>query len=297
MTTDLPTDRRAFLRGGMLALAACGAPLRGWGAEDPAPWRLKAGIAGPLAKADLLKQAGAEFLTVGTGDLLVPDQPEAAFATRLAEARAAALPVLACNGFIRPAHLRCVGPEANPDAVLAWAEVAFQRLAKVGASFMVFGSAGARRLPEGWSRDRAEEQFVDVLKRMGPLAEQAGITLVVEQLQASECNFINRIGHAASLIRRAGHPRVRLLADLFHMARGGDTPGDLKAAMDVVVHVEIAEKRDRSYPGVDGDDFRPFFRVLRAAGYRGAVNIEGKGGEGQLAAAFHEIARQVKEAV
>lgn len=286
--------RRAFLRGGLSALAFCGGR-HGFAAESDAPWTLKAGLAGPLAKAAAFKRAGAGFLTVGTGDLLVPDQDEAAFAKRLEEARAAGLPVLACNGFIRPANLRCVGPEANPDAVLKWADTAFQRLARVGASFMVFGSAGARRIPDGWSRDRAEDQFVDLLKRMGPLAERAGITLVVEQLQASECNFINRIDHAASLIRRAGHPKVRLLADLFHMTRGGDTPADLKAAMDVVVHVEIAEKRDRTYPGVDGDDFRPWFRVLREAGYRGAVNIEGKGADDQLAKAFREIVRQVKE--
>ena len=76
----------------------------------------------------------------------------------------------------------------------------------------------------------------------------------------------------------------------------GDTPADLKAAMDVVRHVEIAEKGARTYPGVAGDDFRPFFRVLREAGYQGAINIEGKGEDNQIAAALKEITKQAAEA-
>jgi sugar phosphate isomerase/epimerase len=65
--------------------------------------------------------------------------------------------------------------------------------------------------------------------------------------------------------------------------------------MDVVVHIEIAEKEERTVPGVKGDDFRPFFRVLREAGYQGAISIEGKGTDAQIAPAFKEIAKQAGE--
>jgi sugar phosphate isomerase/epimerase len=90
-------------------------------------------------------------------------------------------------------------------------------------------------------------------------------------------------------------PNVRLLADLYHMAKEGDTPADLKAAVDLLVHVEIAEKEGRTYPGVKGDDFRPFFRVLRDAGYAGAVSIEGRGKPEQLATAIQEIKKQAAD--
>jgi sugar phosphate isomerase/epimerase len=287
-----PINRRAFLRTGLLAAAS----LTGTKAAETAGLFSATGISGGIDRAAFLKEQGAGFLTVGTDALLCPDQPEEVFAEKLAQALAAPLPVLACNGFIRPAHLRCVGPQANHDEVLAWADIALGRLRRVNGKFMVFGSGGARRIPDGWPRDKAEEQFVALLKRMGPLAENHGVTVVVEQLQASECNFINRIGHAASLIRAAGHPHIRLLADLYHMARTGDTPDDLKNAMDVVAHMEIAEKEKRTYPGIKGDDFRPFFRVLKQGGYRGAISIEGKGDDSQVAAAFREIAKQAAEA-
>jgi sugar phosphate isomerase/epimerase len=292
-----PTTRRRFLHTGSCTLTALG--LAPWlRAETPAqPRKLFAsmGLAAPLEKAGFLKLQGAEFLTVGVGDLLVPDQPEADFEKNLAKLAASPLPVLACNGFIRPKHLRCTGPEANHDLVLEWSDTTFRRMKKAGGKFIVFGSGGARQLPDGWPKEKADAQFVSLLKRMGPLAEAQGVTVTIEQLQAKECNYINHIAEGAALIRAAGHPNIRLLADLYHMAVMGDTPADLKAAMDVIAHLEIAEKEGRTVPGVKGDDFRPFFRILKAAGYRGSISIEGKWQDDQIANAFREIARQAED--
>ena len=285
------------MQSGACAVAGASFASRATAAETTPPAKLFSamGISASMKRAAELKAAGAQFLTENTSGFLVPDQSDEVFAKSLERLSASALPVLACNGFIRPKHLRCVGGEANHDQVLEWAETSFRRLKQAGGKFIVFGSSGARRLPEGWAKEKADVQFVALLKRMGPLAEKHGVSVVLEQLQAKECNYINRIGEAAALIRETGHPNVRLLADLYHMACGGDTPADLKAAMDVVVHIEIAEKAERTYPGVKGDDFRPYFRVLREAGYHGAVSIEGRGNDGQAAHAFDEIARQAAE--
>lgn len=284
--------RRSFLQ----TLAVAGAGLAH--AQQPAHGNKlfsSMGIATKLDKAALVKAAGAEFLTLGVDELLIPNKSEAEFENNLAALAAAQLSALACNGFIRPAHLRCVGPGANHDLILEWSETTFRRMKKSGGKFIVFGSGKSRQIPEGWTKEKADAQFIALLKRMGPLAEAQGITVTVEQLQASECNYINRIGEAATIIRAAGHPNIRLLADLFHMAAMGDTPDDLIAAMDVVVHTEIAEKKGRTAPGINGDDFRPFFRVLRKAKYQGAISIEGNWKEPQLAPAFAEIAKQAAE--
>jgi sugar phosphate isomerase/epimerase len=287
-------DRRRVLKTGVFAATGllAGRSL----AAEPGALFSAMGMSGSLDRAAFYKQQGAEFLTIGTAELLVPDQGDEVFEAQLAKARQAPLPVLACNGFIRPPHLRCVGPQANHDTILAWADTALRRMQKVGGRFIVFGSSGSRRVPEGWPLEKADGQFVSLLKRMGPLAAKAEVTIAVEQLQPRECNFLNHIGRAASLIRRAGHPNIRLLADLYHMAQVGDTPDDLRAAMDVVAHVEIAEKAERTYPGVKGDDFRPYFKMLKQAGYRGAVSIEARGEDDQLARAFREIARQAGDA-
>lgn len=288
-------NRRKFLKSASLALV--GTTLPGFAEQAGAGKKLfsSMGIAASLEKAAMLKAAGAEFLTESVGNFLVPEKPEAEFEKNLAKLAGSPLPILACNGFIRPAHLRCVGPEANHDLILEWSETTFRRMKKAGGKFIVFGSGASRQLRDGWPEAKANEQFVALLKRMGPLAEAHGIVVTIEQLRAAECNYINRISEGAALIRAAAHPNVRLLADLYHMASMGDTPADLKAAMDVVVHMEIAELDGRTVPGISGDDFRPFFRVLRDANYQGAVSIEGKWEDAHLAPAFAEIAKQAAE--
>ncbi len=292
------STRRLFLQNGSLTLAAAALVPRLSAAPVATGAKLfkSMGIAASLDKAADLKAAGAEFLTASVGDFLAPDQPDEVFAKNLEKLASSPLPILACNGFIRPQHLHCVGPEANHELILVWAETAFRRMKQAGGKFIVFGSAGARRIPDGWSKEKADEQFVSLLKRMGPLAEAQGVTVTVEQLQEKECNYINRIGEGAALIRAAGHPNVRMLADLYHMATMGDTPADLKAAMDVVVHMEIAEKSGRTVPGVNGDDFRPYFHVLREAGYQGSISIEGKWELNQVGKAYQEITKQAVEA-
>ena len=287
--------RRAILRAGALALAGSWHATRARAANSERKLFSAMGIAAPLDRAAALKACGAEFLNDSTDKFLMPDQPDEAFARNLEKLAVSSLKVLACNGFIRPANLHCVGADANHDEVLAWAAIVFRRLHQANGKFIVFGSGASRALRDGWPKDKADAQFVALLKRMGPLAAQHEVTVVVEQLQASECNYINHLGEGAKLIREVAHPAIRINADLYHMVRMGDSPADLKAAMDVVAFVEIAEKDERTAPGVHGDDFRPFFRVLREANYQGPISIEGKGTDAQLATAFKEIARQAEE--
>jgi sugar phosphate isomerase/epimerase len=45
---------------------------------------------------------------------------------------------------------------------------------------------------------------------------------------------------------------------------------------------------------VQGDDFRPFFQVLKKAGYRGAISLEGRWKMPQLPKAFETILKQAR---
>lgn len=264
--------------------------------ETAQPLFSSIGMSGSIDEAAKLKEAGAEFLTVGVQNLLVPDKSDEEFQKLLQQAKDSPLPVLACNSFIRPKHLRCVGEEANHDEVLEWADITFKRAKQVGAKFIVFGSGGSRYLKDGWTKEQADVQFVDLLKKMAPLARQQGITVVLEQLNKRECNYITTVGEAAAIVREVNDPNIRLLADLYHMAMMNNTPEDLAKAMDVVVHIEIAEQEGRAFPGTHGEDFREFFNVLQKANYQGAISIEGRRSEEQpLSKAFTTIRQQAKE--
>lgn len=58
--------------------------------------------------------------------------------------------------------------------------------------------------------------------------------------------------------------------------------------------VEIAEAAGRTAPGVKGQDFSPYFDALRAGGYQGPIEIEGKWDIEQVAPAIATIRQQAQ---
>ena len=253
------------------------------------------GIVAPLARAAELKAAGADYLVERVADYLMPAASDADFAAQRERAKASPLPVVGCNVFLPPG-LKCVGPEADQAKILAWADVAFRRLQELGGRFINFGSGGARRIPDGWTKEKADEQFLALLKALGPMADKAGVTIAVEQLRAQETNYLNRLAEVVAVVKQAGHPRIRVLADLYHMIVMGDGPEELGATAPFLAMVEIAEKVDRKVPGVNGDDFRPYFRAIARAGYTGPITIEGNGTTEEIGRAFTVMEQQAREA-
>jgi sugar phosphate isomerase/epimerase len=287
-------SRRRFLQRGLLAAGgAVLAPGMAWAA--PRPLFTGFGMTAALDRAAELKAGGADFVVEQVARLLMPDRPDADFAPVRERVAAAPLPVLGCNSFLRDPRLRCTGPDADHPRVLAFAETAFRRLAAIGGEYIVFGSNTARQLPEGWAKARGDEQFIALLRAMGPLAARHGIMVAVEAQQASECNYLNHLDEVVEVVAAANQPAIRVLADLFHMARMGDSPVELVRAAPWVGVVELAENARRTLPGVEGDDFRPCFAALAAGGYSGRMDIEADGTPGQIAAAFATLRRQVGE--
>src|ERR1051326_7380845 len=137
-----------------------------------------------------------------------------------------------------PSDLKVTGPSVDAARLDRYATVAFRRAQESGISIIVFGSAGARMVPENFPATKAFEQFVEVLRRFAPLAAARGVTLTVEPLQRSECSFINTILEGVEVVERVGHRNVRLLVDIFHMARNGESPDDITRVGRHIHHVE-----------------------------------------------------------
>jgi sugar phosphate isomerase/epimerase len=254
------------------------------------------GITAKIARSAELKTLGADFIVESAADFLKPFEPEARFAANRRLARQAPLRIRGCNSFMRDPSLICVGPAADHTRVLAYAETAFARLRSIGGEYIVFGSNTARRIPEGWSKARADEQFIALLRAMAPLAKRHRILVGVEMQRASECNYLNFIEEVVQVVEPVAHPNIRVLADLFHMRVSGDTPRQLAAAMPWVGLVELAEKEKRTLPGVAGDDFRPYFAELARGGFRGLVDVEGDGTPQEIRNAFITVEDQARDA-
>jgi sugar phosphate isomerase/epimerase/lysophospholipase L1-like esterase len=253
--------------------------------------RIHFGVCTAPANGQVLRDAGFNYVEGGVSRDLMPGKPDDEFALRMKELKTCPLPVIACNGFL-PGTLRVTGPDAAPDTVLRYAGVAFRRAEAVGIRTIVFGSSGSRNIPEGFDRVKARQQFVSLLKIMGPEARKYGVTIAIENLQKSESNFVNTVGEALSIVREVNDPNILLLADIFHMMRENEGPEILVDAGSYLVHCHIAELKDRTAPGMAGDDFRPYFSALKKIGYRGGISIEGSWKNGDLPDAYRVMKDQ-----
>jgi len=241
---------------------------------------------------------GLDYVETTVTPSLVPLEDEAVFAAKLEAAKACPLPVPAANCFF-PGSLKSTGPDVDGAALDAYVATVMSRAERFGMKYIVYGSGGSRRVPEGFDHARAADQIVGHLQRWGPIAGDHGITIALEPLNAEECNIVTTVGEGAELVRRADHPAIRLLADTYHMAKDGDPPDAIRAAGDLIVHTHCGEGDGRGPIGTKGEDHRPYFRALKDIGFDGMISIEVKwrDREAQLPGAVAELRRQIEDAV
>ena len=233
------------------------------------------GICTSVNNAKAMKAAGYSYVEERVRGFLVPTEPDKVFEEKLAAAKKMPLKVYSYNSFI-PGSLKSTGPQTNHDEILKYAETAFQRARAAGSKIIVFGSGGSRNLPEGFPYDKATKQFTELLKRMGPIAAQYGITVVIEPLNRKECNFINSVKEAVDIAKDVNHSNIAVLADFYHMARENESPESIRYAGKLLKHCHMAEPKGRKMPGTNSYDFTPYFKALKDIQYQGRVSLEGK---------------------
>lgn len=230
-----------------------------------------------LAGAETVKRAGFDYAEVGVGMImkLSADETTAA-ADALSEKYGGSFRVEACNSFIPPT-LKIIGGELKKGSPLYdYVDGAMMRMRILGADTVVFGSGGARKIPDGMTKEEGLSHIADFLSMCGDLGEIYGVTVAVEPLRPSECNAVNLTGEGCALSLRVNHPKIKYLADAFHMFHGGEAPDALLSADILPVHIHISEP-DRSYPGKTGSEYLiAFADALRKTSYAGRISVECK---------------------
>jgi sugar phosphate isomerase/epimerase len=268
-------SRRDFLRlSAITGTAICFTPFKTLDIFSEAGKFLeRIGISTSIANNKILKTTGYSFVEENARGFLVPNEPESVFEQKLALLKASTLPVEACNTFL-PGDMKCVGPAAAHQEILKFGETSFRRAQTAGIKTIVFGSGGARRIPEGFPADDAKQQFISLCKKLAPLAMKYNIVISLEPLNTGECNFINSLAEGAEIVQAVNHKSLRLLADVYHMLMENESPMEIIKYGDLIYHTHIAEKTGRSAPGVHKEDFTPYFRALKQANYKGRMTIE-----------------------
>lgn len=225
-----------------------------------------------LGLLDGMRPLGYDYVDLSMRDLVALPAPErTALATRL---RDLGLPCEACNNLFPP-EVRLTGPAADLAAALRFATDAVRAAAQVGASVIVFGSSGARNVPDGFAMERAWDQLRTLSLAMAPIAADHGITFALEHLNRGESNIITTVPEAVRLVREVAHPHFRLLMDAYHIRQENEDPAMLRDYASLIAHVHVAQEAARRFPAGEDAPLAAFFVALRATGYRGRVSIEG----------------------
>ena len=147
---------------------------------------------------------------------------------------------------------------------------------RAGIKNLILGSGGARRLPDGYDNEKAKTEFALLAKKMAINARKQGITIILENLNNTETNFINKLKDAADVVRAVNHPNFKLNADIYHMMKEGESPQEIVNARGLLIYSEIVEVEQRTLPGVVKENFIPYLQALKAINFKGPILIEGR---------------------
>ena len=176
-----------------------------------------------------------------------------------------------------PGDVRLVGEERSEQKISAYLELSLDRASELGARIVVFGSGGARHVPDGYDRSEAMKELAAFCVAAGDEAERHDITIAIEPLRKAESNIINGTAEGLELAKMANHPRITVLIDYYHVEQDNEPVSCVIDAGDALTHTHIARGDTRAWPkDPDESPYRPFFANLKSIGYEGRMSVEGK---------------------
>jgi 2-keto-myo-inositol isomerase len=190
---------------------------------------------------------------------------------------------------IRDAGLRVESAIAFPEWVVEDEGRRKKGLESARRAMDLVRQVGGRRLaaPPAGATNQADLPLARVTERYRALLElgdKLGITPMVELWGFSRT--LSRLGECAQVAIEANHPRACVLADVYHLYKGGSGFGGVRllsaAALPVIHMNDYPAKPPRAtitdahrvYPGDGVAPLRQFLRDLRALGFRGVLSLE-----------------------
>jgi hydroxypyruvate isomerase len=110
-----------------------------------------------------------------------------------------------------------------------------------------------------------------------PLAEQGGVTLLIEPL--NETNFpdcvLHRTGEAVRIIRQVGHSAVSLQYEIYHaQMTEGNLIDTITNCLPNIGRIQTADVSGRHQPGTGKINYSAVIEVVKKPNYSGCVGLE-----------------------
>jgi len=116
----------------------------------------------------------------------------------------------------------------------------------------------------------AAEMLAQALRR----TEGLKALILLEPLNRYEAYYLRTLADGVELAQMVGHPRVKVMADFFHMnIEEADIGASIRATGDWIRHVHLADS-NRLLPGQGHTDFKAGFAALKEIGFQGFMALE-----------------------
>ena len=127
-------------------------------------------------------------------------------------------------------------------------------------------------------RRRQQDNIVQALKAVAPIAEGEGMLLLVECLNTLVDHvdyFIASWQEGAAIVRAVDSAAVGLTFDAYHhQVNEGNLISSLTQEIDLVRHIHIADVPGRHEPGTGEINYLNLLRAAKRAGYDGYLGLE-----------------------
>ena len=126
--------------------------------------------------------------------------------------------------------------------------------------------------------EEKKEATLAVLRTLAPVAEEYGITFVIEPLNT----IVDHKGYSLcdsrtgmDIIKEIDHPNIRLLYDAYHMQiMEGNIIDTIKAGYDTFGYFHIADVPGRCQPGTGELNYARIVEALKETGYDRYIGFE-----------------------
>jgi hydroxypyruvate isomerase len=149
-------------------------------------------------------------------------------------------------------------------------------VAKAYGCTRLIGLTGNAR--EDVSHDEQMAEVIACVRRLAPIAEANGITLVLEALNTRVDHpgfFLTTTDQTMAIVRAAGSPNVKMLFDIYHQQiTEGDVIRRLTEHIDHIGHFHVADNPGRNQPGTGELNYANIFKAIAETGYDGFVALE-----------------------
>ena len=145
----------------------------------------------------------------------------------------------------------------------------------LGGKVLVLGSPKQRSIVEGQTKEGAWQRAVDLLSSALDKAGELGLTICLEPLSPVETDFVNTVAEGMKMVRKIGHPSLRIHLDVKAMcSEGTPVPEIIRSVRaEDIGHFHVNDPNLYG-PGMGEVDYAPIAEAIDEVGWNKWLSVE-----------------------